>query len=116
MAKKPAIVTTSGEEIRKEIPKVKAVKPFGSKILVEILTAKDTMNTSLHLSDSTESGDAPQAYILELGPQVDTECGLSVGDRVYWEGKGLAIKDPRATDRQRALLEVHNVKAIIVEE
>lgn len=113
MSKK--IVGTSGQEITQKVAKISAVHPFGSKVLVEVLNANELLDTSLFLSESTESDGAPQAYILELGPSVP-ECGLSVGQRVYWTGKGTAVQDPRAGKRVRALLEVHNIQAIIEEE
>ena len=60
-------------------------------------------------------GGAPQAYIVELGPQVNEESGLAVGQRVYWNGKGVPVEDPRSNGRVRALLEIHNIQAIIEE-
>ena len=111
------IVGIDGGEIntRKAAPKVTAIHPFGSKVLVEVLEAEDILDTSLFIPEGTESDGAPQAYIIELGPQVDKSCGLAVGQRVYWSGKGTAVADPRQTKRTRALLEVHNIQAIIEE-
>ena len=98
-----------------QVPKIKAVHPFGSKILVEALKSSEVLGTMLAV-DGSDTGDAPQAYIVELGPQVPEESGLKVGQRVYWEGKGMAVKDPRAnSDRIRALLEISNIRAIIEE-
>gem|GEM_PF-3399116 len=120
MAKK--IVTSTGEEITlsngasTKAPKIAAVHPFGSKILVEVLTAEEVLHTSLYLSEITTDDGAPQAYLLELGPGVSADSGLKVGQRVYWNGKGTAVTDPRAGKRIRALLEVHNIQAIIEEE
>jgi co-chaperonin GroES (HSP10) len=120
MSKK--IITSSGGEInlagttaQKKAPKIAAVHPFGSKILVEVLTAEETMHTSLFISENTTDEGAPQAYIIELGPGVATESGLREGQRVYWNGKGTAVNDPRSS-KVRALLEVHNIQAIIEEE
>jgi co-chaperonin GroES (HSP10) len=111
------IVGINGGEIstRKAAPKVVAVHPFGSKILVEVLEAEDLLDTSLFIPEGTESDGAPQAYIIEMGPQVNPDCGLKVGQRVYWSGKGTAVADPRQTKRTRALLEVHNIQGIIEE-
>lgn len=99
------------------IPKIKGVHPYGSKILIECLKPDEMMGTTLYISEQTKTDGAPQAYIVELGPQVDESCGVKVGQRIYWEGKGVAINDPRAHNgRIRALLEIHNIKAIIEEE
>lgn len=119
MAKKAMkLVMADGSNVVKQVPKVKAVHPFGSKILVEALKASEVLGTTLAVDGvSSETGDAPQAYIVELGPSVPEESGLKVGQRVYWEGKGMAVKDPRAEeDRIRALLEISNIRAIIEEE
>lgn len=116
------LITPSGGEINLghvhtvKCPKISAVHPFGSKILVEVLQADETMQTSLYISETTQDDGAPQAYILELGPGVSPDSGLKVGQRVYWNGKGTAVNDPRASKRVRALLEVHNIQAIIEEE
>jgi len=111
------LVMPDGSNVVKQVPKVKAVHPFGSKILVEALKASEVLGTTLAVDGiNSDTGDAPQAYIIELGPSVPEDSGLEVGQRVYWEGKGMAVKDPRAEeDRVRALLEISNIRAIIEE-
>lgn len=120
MTDKPAILGIDGNEVssHKSVPKVKAVHPYGSKILVECVNNKELIDTNLFIPEDTAPSDAPQAYILELGPQVDEGSGLVVGQRIYWEGKGLAVNDPRSEKSGRvvALLEVHNVRGIIEEQ
>lgn len=111
------ILNADGSEAVVKLPKIKAAHPTGSKILVECLKADEVLGTDLVINDNTDVGGAPQAYVVELGPGVPDDSGISVGQRVYWEGKGLAIDDPRAEcGRVRALLEIHNIKAIIEEE
>lgn len=111
------ILNPDGSEAIVQLPKIVAAHPTGSKLLVECLKADEVLGTNLVIDDNTDVGGAPQAYIVELGPGVPEDSGLEVGQRVYWEGKGLAIDDPRAEHgRVRALLEIHNVKAIIEEE
>ena len=104
-------------ETNKSVPKVKAVHPFGSKVLVECVNNKELIDTNLFIPEDTAPSDAPQAYILELGPALDEKSGLEVGQRIYWEGKGLAVNDPRSEKSGRvvALLKVHNVRGIIEE-
>ena len=120
MSKK--IITTSDGEIalvgvntQKKAPKIKAVHPFGSKILVEVLSAEETIQTSLFVSETAMDEGAPQAYIIEVGPGVSPETGIKVGQRIYWSGKGTSINDPRSK-KIRALLEVHNIQGLIEEE
>jgi hypothetical protein len=112
------IISTDGEELRSHVPAVKAVHPTASRVLIEIIEARELIKTELHLPEGTAADDgAPQAYIIELGPGVPEECEYKVGQRVYWEGKGTPVQDPRGTpNRLRALLEFSNIKALIEEE
>lgn len=120
MAKKPALVIPDQPSVVttvpvSTIPRIAAVHPFGSKILVDVLRPDEAMGTSLYMSEDTKVDGAPQAYIVELGPDIKPEMGLAVGQRIYWGGTGTPVNDPRCANRVRALLEVHNVKAIIEE-
>ena len=111
-----SVVDVNGQPLKSALPKAKAVHPYGSKILVEILKADEIMGTMLHISDNTQMDGAPQAYIIELGPNVPAESGLSVGQRIYWTGRGTQIENPGSkTSRVSALLEIGNVLAIIEE-
>ena len=111
-----SIIDTNGQEVRVSLPKAKAVHPFGSKVLVEILKADEILGTTLHLSENTQMEGAPQAYIIELGPSVSLDSGLAVGQRIYWTGKGTQIENPGCvTGRVNAFLEISNVLAIIEE-
>jgi hypothetical protein len=124
---KPVLLTPGqsvaivGEDIcRPALPKVKSIQPFGSKILVEILRDDEIMGTNLFIGEGKGTGGqdgAPQAYIVKLGPTVEASVGLHVGDRIYWTGKGTMVTDPETgKGRVRALLEVHNVLAVLEED
>lgn len=109
-------ILVPNSEFNNNTPKIKSVHPFGSKILVEVLNADEALGTKLYVKNDTQVDGAPQAYIVELGPQL-VDSGLEVGQRIYWEGKGCPVNDPRSqNDRVRALLEIHNIKAIIEED
>lgn len=113
------ILGISGNEVGSthKVPKPTAVHPFGSKILVEVLNPDEVLGTNLYVAKTTEVDGAPQAYIVELGPGIGVDSGLKVGQRVYWSGKGTSITDPRTTSgRVRAMLEVHNILAVIEED
>lgn len=105
---------------RPALPKIKGVVPFGSKILVETLRDDEIMGTQLFVGkgDGTGgNGGAPQAIIVKLGPKVEVESGLKVGQRIYWTGKGTLVEDPEVAEgRSRALLEISNILAIIEEK
>ena len=108
------------EPIRPALPKVKGVRPFGSKILVEVLRDDEIMGTSLYVGAGAGTGaqdGAPQAVIIKLGSGVPADAGLSEGQRIYWTGKGTMVSDPTADPgRTRALLEIHNIIAILEED
>lgn len=115
MSKRSNLVIPETAEINR-VPKIKAVHPFGSKLLVEVLNPDECLGTNLYVSQEAKVDGAPQAYIVELGPEVKSDSGLAVGQRIYWEGKGTPVNDPRGeNNRIRALLEIHNVRAIIEE-
>lgn len=108
-------------EVRPALPKIKDVSPFGSKILVEVLRDDEIMGTSLIVGAGSgtgaSAGGAPQALIIKLGNGITDDCGLKEGQRIYWSGKGTLVDDPTTNPgRSRALLEVHNILAVINEE
>lgn len=111
-----AILNPDGTQAKKNLPKVKAIKPFGSKILVECLKADELVQTSLIIDESTEVGGLPQAYIVELGPNIQAHNGLEVGQRIYWTGNGVGLEDVSENGRVLALLDMHNIQAVIEEE
>lgn len=110
-----SVLMPNGEKNVQPLPKVKSVRPFGSKILVEVLNGDEILGTNLHIG-KTELNGAPQAYIIDIGPGLKEDSGLKPGQRIYWTGKGTEVKDPNtASHRIRALLEVSNILAIIEE-
>ena len=114
--KKATLVSTTGEQLRNVVPRAKAVHPFGSKILIECLKTDEVLGTQLHVSSGAKADGAPQAYIVELGPGVPSDSGLAIGQRIYWNGSGCPIENPACTNgRLNALLEMHNVIAVIEE-
>lgn len=95
--------------------KVVDVKPVGSQILVEMLSAKEASGSILELGDNADIG-APQAYVLALGPSLKAdEFGIRVGDRVVVAGNFTPIPPFGNNDRKKGVLEPHNVKAVLVE-
>lgn len=115
---KPAIISLSGEKLESIplVPKCKAIRPWGGKIMIEDLRPEEMLHTQLHVPDSTKIVEAPQAYIVEFGPKVPKDCGLVEGQRVIWQGTGIPVKDPRQTRRVRALVDFHQIVAVVEEE
>lgn len=108
------------EPVRPALPKITGVVPFGSKILVEVLRDDEIMGTSLYVGAGAGTGaqdGAPQAVIVKLGSGINADSGLKEGQRIYWTGKGTMVSDPSGDKgRTRALLEMHNIIAILEEE
>jgi hypothetical protein len=118
MSNSPKIISPLGEELSAlpEVPPLEAVHPYGSKVLIEDLRPEEILNTKMFVPEKANCGDhAPQAYIVELGPRVPEEAGLEVGQRVFWSGTGVPVKDPRQSQRIRALIEIHQIIAIAEE-
>jgi co-chaperonin GroES (HSP10) len=116
MASKQTIVSANGQELVVALPKAKDVRPFGSKILVEVLKTNEIMGSTIHIDENATNDGTPQAYITKIGPGVPADCGFAVGQRIYWSGKGVAVDNPSCKNgRVNALLEINNIWAIIEE-
>lgn len=112
-----SVILTPDTQSSSELAKIVAIHPTSSKLLVECLKVDEMMGTKLYVGSDANMDGAPQAFIVELGPNVAPHCGLKVGQRVYWNGQGTPVQDPRAQHgRVRALMEIHNIIAIIEDE
>jgi len=110
-----SIVSVSGEKLS-SFRKVVDVQPFGSTILIENLNPQEMLGTELFVEENTKTGMAPQAYIVALGPKVDPNVGLKVGDRVIVQGSFVPVPNVKNDERTRGIIEIHNIKALIREE
>jgi len=103
--------------MKKKIPgRIKGVRPVLSQILVEQLTAQEASGSRLALNENADMG-APQAYILDMGPALETaNLGFKIGSRVVIQGHYIPMPKPPGQDRVLGIIEAHNVKAVIEEE
>lgn len=120
MAKNATIIGADGTAIR-NIPAITGVKPCGSQVLVEVLTAQEALGTKLVVSETTSINGAPQGYILAVGPKVATDLGFQVGDRVTLHGNFTPVPEGQKFDRKNPdrpwiLIEPHQIKAVFTEE
>ena len=101
------------------MPEVVSVQPCGAQVLFEELTERELMGPTkieLPIANRTSSKGAPQAYIIALGPKVDPEWGLKVGQRVVISGTYTPVPEFSGTHGRRiGVCEPHNIKAILVE-
>lgn len=96
--------------------KIVEVKATNHNIVVELLAADEIFNTTLKINENSKV-EAPQAYILDIGPSVVRETvGIQVGDRIVFSGMMTPLPRSETTGRQRGLIEANCVKAVLKEE
>jgi hypothetical protein len=115
-----AIVGVDGEVITK-IPQVSGIKPCGSQVLVELLTAQEALGTILKIDSAASVNGAPQGYIVSIGPKVPDDLGFKAGDRVTLHGNYTPVPEGQKFNRKNShrpwiLVEPHQIKAVFVEE
>lgn len=118
---KATIVGVDGAAVKpKGVPGLKAIKPTGSRVLVEIITGDELRPTSLHVPEGSELVDgAPQGYVLGIGGGI-AEPDFSVGDRVILHGNYTPLPEGNAIERENShrpliLVEQHQIKAVLEE-
>jgi len=91
-------------------------KATGTMILVEMLTAQETLGTVLSLGNKTKSG-SPQGYIVGIGPALKAEeWGFKVGDRVLLQGSYVPVPWTRhGTERELGIVMSHDIKCVLEE-
>lgn len=98
------------------VPKIAGLKPAGSQILVEILTANELMGTSLAITDKIDLKVPLQGYIKAVGPSFNPESwGYGIGDRVLISGSGVMAPNYDSSTRDRFFMEPTAVKSVLVE-
>lgn len=99
------------------VPKISGLKPAGSQILVEILTANELMGTSLAITDKVDLKVPLQGYVRAVGPSFNPESwGYKVGDRVLISGSGVMAPNYDSSNRDRFFMEPTSVKSVLVEQ
>lgn len=104
-----------------QAPKIVKVKPFGSTILVELLSNQELVSGSVILpgkDGEKGKGNANQGYIVALGPCLPADVGLKVGDRILINGGFVPAPETDGTPqgRTRGFVEVNSIKSVLVEE
>ena len=102
------------------VPPIKDVKPLGTCVYVEVLSAQESMGTKLNLPGTTEVR-VNEAYVLGIGPRVPKEHGLEIGQRVFISGP--IVFGPNYQDykfdvdgRKRGMVDYSAIKGMSVEE
>ncbi len=113
------IIGSDGYEIKK-VPKVANVKALGTCVFVELLSAREIIDTSIELVGGVGSL-TNEAYVLHIGPRVPKEHGLEVGQRVFIDGGitfGPDYDEYRFSEdgRKRGTVDYSTIKGVIVEK
>ena len=114
---KANIIGTDGAQLETGacVPKVSGVRPFGGTVLIEILNPDEVLGTKLYINKEAKVGSAPQAYVLALGTNLNSDCGLKVGDRIMVQGSFVPVDNVSDGKRAWGIIEIHNIKAILDE-
>lgn len=97
-------------------PEVTGVKPCGSQVLIEMLTAQELANTNITISEKTDLKVPLQGYVRSTGPGFKPdEWGFKVGDRVLISGGGVIAPNYDDCHRDRFFMEPHAVKSVLIE-
>jgi hypothetical protein len=110
------ILNSNGSPMLAPIPKITSVRPAGSQVLVEVLTAQELMGTTLTLAENTDLKVPLQGYIRCVGPAFSSnDWGFNLGDRVLISGGGVLAPNYDGTHRDRFFMEPHAIKSVLVE-
>ncbi len=95
--------------------KICGAKAPGNFILVEMLTAQESMSTKLQMPGNAKA--PPQGYIIDIGPMVDAEkFGFKLSDRVLLQGTYIPVPNYRiSNERELGIVSPHDIKCILVE-
>jgi hypothetical protein len=93
------------------------VKPSGSSLLVEMLNNDELLGTNLYVGEKTDVG-CPQGYVRAFGPKLTAaDAGFEVGSRVVLQGSYVPVPNVQGgSNRKKGIVELHNIKAVLVEE
>lgn len=84
-------------------------------LLIELLGANESMDSVIHVADNAKL-EAPQAYILDIGPMLDRkQYGIEVGDRIIFSGMMTPLPKIGNSTRQRGIIDPFAVKCVLKE-
>lgn len=117
MAKKivedrPEIVNVTGEKLVKVLREIKDIKPVGNNILIKAIRENELSTSALFVQGQEKM--SRQAYVKAIGPQVNSENGIRVGDRVLLQGS--YVPGPENFDEMYRLVLPDMIKAVLIDE
>jgi len=93
------------------IPPFKTVKPVGNLVLVERLWESELSQSTLLAAG--EDKPSNQGYILDIGPLVNKELNIKVGDRIILQGSFVPVANEDKKARERNLVLPDMIKAVV---
>ena len=114
------ILGSDGEAATRRVPSIVGVRPCGTQVLVELLTAQEALGTVLQIDSSASVNGAPQGYVVSVGPKVPADLGFQKGDRVTLHGNYTPVPECQKVERDNPhrpwiLVEPHQIKAVFSE-
>jgi co-chaperonin GroES (HSP10) len=85
--------------------------PVGNLVLIERLFESELNQTNLALGGDDKP--SKQALIVAIGPLVNKDLGLKVGDRVLVGGTFVAVPDTPSGEREKNLVLPDMIKAVL---
>lgn len=101
------------------VKSLKGAKAVGNTIIVEMLKKQEAAGTKILVGEGLSADEAPQAFILDIGPHVDEQFGFKVGDRVIVQGNCVPLpKKCNLTDNGRdwMVVDTHVIKAVLLQD
>ena len=92
---------------------VKSVKPLGTQVLLELLTAQEMLGTKVIVNDMVQHKEF-HGIVVAVGNCLDmSKQGFKVGDRVLLSGTGVPVPNYDNSNREKILMEPFCIKAVL---
>ena len=91
----------------------KSARPLGHQVLVELLTAQETLGTSLMIETECKV-DTPQGYVVAVGKMVPPDFEVKVGDRVFLSASDVVMPPVKSENgRQLCCMSYNGIKGVL---
>lgn len=111
VAEKPDVVNVNGDKLVPILKPIVDIKPAGNMILIKAIREAELETSPIFVQGQEKM--SRQAHVKALGPQVNPDNGIKVGDRVLIAGT--FVPGPEHFDEMYRLILPDMIKAILVE-
>lgn len=106
------VVNASGEKLVPVLPQIKDIRPTGNMVLIKAIRDAELESSPIFVQGQEKM--SRQAYVLALGPQVNPDNGIKVGDRVLIQGS--YVPGPEHFDEMYRLVLPDMIKAVLIDK